>query len=125
MGVLITRGDRMLLMRRANVHGAGTWSTPGGHLDFGERPDECARREALEETGLVIAEPRFVGITNDVFDDTRHYITLWFEAECDDGEPQIAAPYELSELGWFHRAELPSPLFAPLQRLLDGEVFRG
>ncbi|MGW6917962.1 NUDIX domain-containing protein [Kitasatospora sp. NPDC054939] len=30
------------------------WSFPGGVLDPGERPDECARRELREETGLAL-----------------------------------------------------------------------
>ena len=124
VGILITSGERLLLQRRKNVHGEGTWSSPGGHLDFGERPDNCARREAAEETGLAVDHPRFIGVTNDVFDETRHYVTLWFEAACDDGEPQIAAPYEMSGLRWFERAELPTPLFPPLQRLLEGDVLR-
>lgn len=70
VGVVIRRGGQLLLQRRLNVHGEGTWSTPGGHLDFGESPVDCAVREAAEETGLRIASPRFLGVTNDVFDQT-------------------------------------------------------
>ncbi len=69
-------------------------------------------------------QPRFVGVTNDVFDEERHYVTLWFEAICEEGEARLVAPYEMSEVRWFDRAELPTPLFPPLQRLLDGDVFR-
>lgn len=122
VGVMIRRGDLLLLQRRTNVHAAGTWSTPGGHLDFGERPEECAVREAAEETGLAIESPRFVGVTNDVFDEGRHYVTLWFDAVCEHGEPRIAAPYEVGEIGWFEADSLPDPLFPPLRRLLDGNV---
>ena len=121
---MINRGELLLLVRRKNVHGGGTWSTPGGHLDFAEQPDECARREAEEETGLAVGETRFLGITNDVFNESLHYVTLWFHATCEDGEPRIAAPYEIDELGWFERDRLPTPLFAPLRRLLDGELLR-
>jgi 8-oxo-dGTP diphosphatase len=122
VGVVIRRGDELLLQRRSNVHGAGTWSTPGGHLDFGEDPAACAVREAAEETGLTVRKVVFAGVTNDVFDAERHYITLWFAADGVSGEPVLAAPYEMSELGWFRQDELPEPLFPPLRRLLDGEA---
>jgi 8-oxo-dGTP diphosphatase len=39
VGVIITRDDQVLLLKRKNVHGSGCWSTPGGHLDFGETPE--------------------------------------------------------------------------------------
>ena len=123
VGVVISRGNEWLLQRRANVHGKGTWSTPGGHLDFGENPADCARREAAEETGLRVREVCFLGVTSDIFDASRHYITLWFEATNFDGEPLLAAPEEMSELRWFPRDRLPEPLFPPLRRLLDGECF--
>ncbi|MEO6887730.1 MAG: NUDIX domain-containing protein [Ktedonobacteraceae bacterium] len=65
VGVIIRDGDQVLLMKRQNSHGAGTWSMPGGHLEYGETPQECAIREAEEEVGVCIADPSFCTITND------------------------------------------------------------
>jgi 8-oxo-dGTP diphosphatase len=81
------------VQRRKNVHGGGTWSTPGGHLDFGEDPRACAVREVAEETGLTVGRIEFVGVTNDVFGSESHYITLWFAAEGVSGNATVAAPY--------------------------------
>jgi 8-oxo-dGTP diphosphatase len=69
VGTIITKGERVLLLRRKYVHGAGSWSTPGGHLEFGESPEECAIREAKEETGVDITDVKFRAITNDVFEE--------------------------------------------------------
>lgn len=49
-GVLLiaeSTGRVLLCLRRAD----GTWATPGGHLEPGERPLQGALRELGEETG--------------------------------------------------------------------------
>lgn len=123
-GMIIRKDDQILLLRRKNVHGAGSWSTPGGHIDFGETPEACAIREVKEETGLDICNPRYLGITNDVFlEADRHYITLWFTAEYAGGEPQLNAPYESDAVGWFAWENMPQPLFLSLQHLVNGDSY--
>jgi 8-oxo-dGTP diphosphatase len=124
VGAIIVKDGRVLLLRRRNVHGAGSWSTPGGHLEFGESPEECAIREAEEETGVVIGDVRFVAITNDVFEaNGKHYITIWMEGRYPSGKPVVNAAYEMSEVSWFAWDDLPKPLFLPLQNLLDGQCY--
>ena len=124
VGVIIAKADRVLLLKRRNCHGSGTWSTPGGHLDYGESPERCAVREAKEETSVAIAALEFRGVTNDIFDsEHKHYITIWFKAEYLSGEPKVAAPDEMSEVGWFEWDNLPSPLFLPLKNLLEGKSY--
>jgi len=126
VGVLIRRDDRLLLIRRRGVHGSGTWSTPGGHLDFGETPEACAIREAEEETGLIVSDVVFRGVTNDLFpQDGKHYITIWMEALAAEGEPTLAAPDESDAIDWFPIARLPEPLFVSLDNLLSGRVYGG
>ena len=36
VAIIITKDDHVLLMKRKGPHGQGSWSTPGGHLDFGD-----------------------------------------------------------------------------------------
>jgi len=122
VALIIVKNNQVLLMQRKGSHGQGTWSTPGGHLDFGESPEECAAREAFEEVGIVAREVKFRAVTNDVFRETgKHYITLWMETTQFSGEPRIAAPDEVADLGWFDWHALPQPLFLPLQNLLNGK----
>lgn len=124
VGILIAREGRLLLLRRKNVHGEGSWSTPGGHLEYGETPEACAAREALEETGVVVGDLRFRAITNDLFEPLgRHYVTIWMEGTWLSGEPAVCAPYEMSEVGWFPWDALPEPLFLPLRNLLQGNCY--
>lgn len=124
VGVIIHRGDEILLVRRAGTHGSGTWSTPGGHLEPGETPEQCAVREAREETGVEVGDLRFRAVTNDVFgDDGKHYVTLWMEGRYRAGQAVVGAAYEMSEIGWFGWDRLPAPLFLPLQNLLAGRCY--
>ncbi len=38
--MLITKDDKILLMKHKNSLGVETWYTPGGHLEYGEFPEE-------------------------------------------------------------------------------------
>jgi ADP-ribose pyrophosphatase YjhB (NUDIX family) len=70
----------------------GTFAPPGGHLEHGESLEECAARETLEETGLVVSGMRFLTATNDIFSDKeKHYITMYVACELEDpcAEPKV------------------------------------
>ena len=122
---LVVRDGKLLLMRRRGSHGAGTWCPPGGHLDYGESVSECAAREAAEETGLAVSNLRFVGVTQDLFPEAdKHYVTLWMAADAPDGDPVVAAPEEMDQVGWFDPAELPRPLFLSLENFLERPLVR-
>ena len=57
--LLLDRDDRVLLLRGSDPDdpAAGQWwFTPGGGLEPGESPEQGARRELLEETGLDLAQ---------------------------------------------------------------------
>lgn len=45
--------------------GVTPFQLPGGHLQLGERPEECAARELMEETGLKVSNLPFLTATND------------------------------------------------------------
>jgi len=119
VAIIITKDDQVLLMKRKGPHGQGTWTTPGGHLDFGETPEQCAAREAKEEVGLDVVDIRFRAVTNDVFEsEGQHYISIWMEGKSTSGEPSIAAEEEVAEIGWFAWNSLPQPLFLSLENLI-------
>ena len=47
VGVVVMKGKRMLLGRRKNMHGAGSWHFPGGHLGYNESIEQCARSKNI------------------------------------------------------------------------------
>lgn len=121
VAMMVHKGEQVLLVKRINSHGAGTWSTPGGHLEYGETFEECAVRETLEETGVSVCNVRYRAVTNDLFAlEGKHYITIWMEADYSDGEPTPQED-ECETAGWFDLLALPEPLFLPLSNLLSGE----
>jgi 8-oxo-dGTP diphosphatase len=124
VGVIIKNAKQVLLLRRKNVHGEGSWSTPGGHLDYNESPEVCAIREVKEETNLNIETAKFIAITNDIFiTENKHYITIWMESEYVNGTPILNAPYESDAIDWFYWDKLPQPLFIPFKNLVNGQSY--
>ncbi len=121
VAVIVRRGNTVLLgKRRSRSHGDGVWQFPGGHLEWGESVFDCARREVLEETGLVVAVEGQGPYTNDVFEaEGKHYVTLFVLARSDAGDPQRCEPDKCDEWRWCTWDALPEPLFLPIQHLLE------
>ena len=122
VGVIVERHGKLLLVRRS-THGAGSWSTPGGYLDPGEHPEECAIREVCEETGVRITDVHFRAISNDVHDDGKHNVTIWLSARHDGGDDEVASPEELDAVGWFPWDALPEPLYLSTRNFLQGRTY--
>ncbi len=127
VGVIIIRNDFVLMGKRKNSHGDGTWNFPGGHLELNETFAACARREVKEETGLVITKLMQGPYSNDIFTaEKKHYITIFVIAHSQKGKPKVLEPDKCEEWQWFKWHELPEPLFLPTANLkkLDFSPFR-
>ncbi|BBO87848.1 DNA alkylation repair protein [Desulfosarcina ovata] len=119
VGVIVIRNGRVLLGKRKNSHGAGTWQFPGGHLEYGESIEACARRELHEETGLSISRLRMGPFTNDIFEkEQKHYVTLFVIAEGTEGDPEVKEPHKCECWEWFRWSAMPTPHFLPITNLL-------
>lgn len=64
--VYLRRADEVLLMRRNKEPNLGLWVAPGGKVEVHESPFDAARREILEETGLVVEALTFRGFITEV-----------------------------------------------------------
>jgi len=124
-GVILLRDGKVLLGLRKDKHGTnsayygdGTWSMPGGKIDFGEGLDEFARREVKEETGIDVGDIKVFCINNDK-NDTAHFITIGLLSEDFSGEPQTLEPDEIGEWKWFDLDDLPENLYLPTKRAIE------
>jgi len=107
VGVLVEDGERVLLVRRAVIPQLGWWALPAGYMEFDEEPQEAARREAEEETGLQV---ELTGLL-DVFPITSPngrgvLIVYWARPAGGD----LHAGDDVSDARWFAPEELPEDL---------------
>ena len=80
VGVVVQRGDRVLLVRRAKPPRANAWSLPGGLQKLGEAVFAAAAREVREETGVIAEGWRLIAtadlIEHDDAGRVRYHYTL-------------------------------------------------
>jgi 8-oxo-dGTP diphosphatase len=127
VGVLaiVMRGDRLLVVRRANPPMLGRWGFPGGVLELGETVAQGAMRELEEETG-VKAEAAGPLTVIDTIDRDRegrvryHYTLVAVIGHWQSGEG--IAGDDADDVAWLTRAEIVEqnlPTAPALLPLLD------
>jgi 8-oxo-dGTP diphosphatase len=105
VGVYIRKDGKILLGKRKGSHGNGSWCPPGGHLEFGESFEQRAKREVMEETGIKIKNVRFGTVTNDIFQEGKHYVTIHMIADYDSGLVSVVEPDKCEKWEWFEWEE--------------------
>lgn len=80
--LLFDSSDRILLAKRISDHEGGRYGCPGGKVDFGESPEEAARRELWEETHMRADSIYPIGyVANCVYpNEGSHFLCIWFMA---------------------------------------------
>jgi len=112
VNVFVLRNNKLLLGKRKNVYGAGSWGLPGGHLEDREDMKQAAQRELKEETGLEAADFEFMNLVNDTRQD-EHYLQVGFLAkDVIADEPKLMEPDKCEEWQWFDLDDLPEKVFA-------------
>ena len=113
-GFIVVHNGKILLAKRKNAHGAGTYGSCGGHMEAGESVYDTMKREAMEELGIEVGNFRFVSCTN-LIKYGKHYLDLSFEADILSGEPRIIDTEKIESVGWYPLHQLPEPLFEPVR----------
>ncbi|WP_299095750.1 NUDIX hydrolase [uncultured Metabacillus sp.] len=66
--IILNEQNEVLLQKRHD----GYWGLPGGLMDLGESFEEVAKREVLEETGLVVENLKLIN----VFSGSEYYLKV-------------------------------------------------
>jgi ADP-ribose pyrophosphatase YjhB (NUDIX family) len=110
-----TMGEGIVLILRKNE--PKNWAIPGGFLDYGEKAEDCAVREAKEETSLdVTLKRQFHTYSDPTRDPRKHTITVVFIAKA-EGEP--FADDDAQEIGIFNKDNIPADLAFDHNKILD------
>jgi ADP-ribose pyrophosphatase YjhB (NUDIX family) len=123
--VVSNDAGEILLIQRAD---SGVWLYPTGWADIGYSPSEVAVKEVREETGIACEPVRLLMVLDGLrlgFTRIPLY-SLIFQCRYLSGEI-TGHPLETSDVGWFDRDHLPSPIAGVDQwgphvfRAIDGE----
>ena len=100
---------RWLLIRRGDT---GTWAPVGGTLEWGETLRDAIPRELMEEAGAEVRSiGRLVGVFSRPDRDLRfHAVTVFVTCDVELPSQPPMNPMEITEVGLFTDAELPTEL---------------
>jgi len=122
VAVIVTYERKVLFGKRILNLVEFAWQLPGGWIEIGESPEQTARREVREETGLELGDMRFVRFTNNVFSVRNHSISLYFEAEClNPGLIKTTEPGKCEEWVWMNWQNVQDNLYLPLRLLKESD----
>jgi 8-oxo-dGTP diphosphatase len=107
-GVVLPWQDGLLFVRRKFEPYAGSWSLPAGFMEYGEAPEETARRETREETGLVVRVGPLLGAYRGADDPRVRVVLLVYLAHAIGGRPRPGD--DAAELRVFPAARPPADL---------------
>jgi 8-oxo-dGTP diphosphatase len=119
--VIVERHGKVLLAKRGHNPWYGHWCIPGGFQDFGEHPEDAARREVMEEVGVTVVLTGLLGIYVSRYErpDGLDWIqtTVYIGTTADD---PVVNDGEMLACGFFDPDALPEPMLPThLVRLAD------
>jgi len=103
--VVVVEGNKILLVERGRPPQQGLWALPGGFVEYGETVEAAAKREVLEETGIVIDLGAILGVYSDPNRDPRsHNVSVVFVGKMVSG--QLEGGDDAADAKWYDMDDL-------------------
>ena len=117
VGVVVFKGDNVLLVQRGKKPRLNSWSIPGGAQELGETVEDAAHREIREETSIEIELLELVEVVNSINRDDEervqfHYTLIDFVAEWKSGD--VVAGDDAADARWVSMEEIDDYNLRPL-----------
>jgi 8-oxo-dGTP pyrophosphatase MutT (NUDIX family) len=124
----LIKDNKVLLQKKSKeLFGGEKWNGPGGKLNENENPQECAKREILEEVGIKAFDVKKHGLLkffkgNEFFISCDVFVINEFEGEPKSGREGI--------VNWFNFNDIPFKEMWPddkfwMPLMLQGKKFEG
>jgi 8-oxo-dGTP diphosphatase len=111
VGGLVLQDGKVLLLQRKRPPEAGTWSLPGGRVEFGERLEDAVVRELREELGVTVEVESLICVINHIVpDENAHWVAPAYRVRLVSGVPQNLEPEKTAAIEWFPLSSLPENL---------------
>lgn len=83
------------------------WNLPGGHLEMNESLEDCAVRECLEETGVIIDKNDliFLNIISDPNDNPKQKVSVAYGIAINSSQEIKVDGYEIIDGDWIEDIE--------------------
>ena len=126
-GVIVLNNKNQILLGLRNtdveladseLHEEGTWTMPGGNIEYGETFEEAGAREAMEEAGIKVDNLEVICVQTDK-NEYAHYISVGMMAHIIEGEPKTMEPDVILKWEWFDLDNLPKNIFSPSKKTID------
>ena len=122
-GIAFDDAGRVLLIQRGQPPAEGSWSIPGGRIEFGESMVAACQRELREETGLEVEVGEVAVVVDRMHTEgppehRYHYVIVDFLVTVVGGT--LAPADDVRDARWLDQAELERlPLTEGLRPALD------
>ena len=124
VAAFITQDGRVLLAKRAGgkAIAPGKWHLPGGHVEFGEQPDNALARELMEELGVVVRVGPPIHVFSYLWDHT-HTVGIVFRVELSGDASSLRwNPLDIQSIEWVSASDLRNYLQQDDHNLVAAEV---